>query len=61
MSSNTLRYGRLRPLLEKGYNQDSKSNAGRKRIDLLILFKMLALQELFELSDKKVEFKVNDR
>ena len=50
----------FRPLLEKGYNQECKSNAGRKRIDPLILFKMLVLQQLFNLSDEEVEFQVND-
>ena len=36
-------------------------NAGRKGINLLILFKMLVLQQLFKLSDEEVEFQVNDR
>jgi len=40
----------FRPLLDKGYIQERKSNAGRKRIDPLILFKMLVLQQLFNLS-----------
>jgi transposase, IS5 family len=39
----------FRPLLDKGYSQERKSNDGRKRIDLPILFKMLALQPLFNL------------
>jgi len=39
----------FRPLLDKGYSQERKSNAGRKRIDPLILFKMLVLQQLFNL------------
>ena len=51
----------FRPLLEKGYTQDRKSNAGRKRIDPLILFKILILQHLFNLSDEEVEFQTNDR
>jgi IS5 family transposase len=34
----------FRPLLDQGYEQERKSNAGRKRIDPLILFKMLVLQ-----------------
>ena len=51
----------FRPLLEKGYSQERKSNAGRKRIDPLILFKMLVLQQLFNLSDEEIEFQVNDR
>ncbi|QNI65639.1 hypothetical protein [Synechococcus sp. A15-44] len=41
----------FRPLLEQGYTQERKSHAGRKRIDPLILFKMLILQQLFNLSD----------
>ena len=51
----------FRPLLDNGYSQERKSNAGRKRIDPLILFKMLVLQQLFNLSDEEVEFQVNDR
>ncbi len=38
------------PLLDKGCTQERKSNAGRKWIDPLILFKMLVLQRLFNLS-----------
>ena len=51
----------FRPLLDQGYAQERKSNAGRKRIDPLILFKMLVLQQLFNLSDDELEFQVNDR
>ena len=51
----------FRPLLDKGYEQERKSQAGRKRIDPLILFKMLVLQQLFNLSDEDLEFQVNDR
>jgi len=46
----------FRSLLDKGYSQERKSNAGRKRIDPLILFKMLVLQQLFNLSDEEVDF-----
>ncbi len=34
----------FRPLLDQGYVQERKSNVGRKRVDPLILFKMLVLQ-----------------
>ena len=37
-----------------------KSNAGHKRIDPLSLFKMLVLQQLFNLSDEELEFQVNN-
>ena len=59
--SETIPWESFRPLLEKGYTQERKSNAGRKRIDPLILFKMLILQQLFNLSDEELEFQVNDR
>lgn len=51
----------FRPLLDKGYAQEHKSNAGRKRIDPLTLFKMLVLQQLFNLSDEELEYQFNDR
>jgi len=40
----------FRPLLDKGYEHERKSNAGSERIAPLILFKMLVLQQLFNLS-----------
>lgn len=51
----------FRPLPERGYTQECKSNAGRKWFDPLILLKMLVLQQLFNLSDEKLEFQVIDR
>lgn len=42
--SESIPWEAFRPLLDKGYSQERKSNAGRKRIDPLILFKMLVLQ-----------------
>ncbi|MCT0199529.1 transposase, partial [Synechococcus sp. CS-1325] len=59
--SETIPWEAFRPLLEQGYSPERKSNAGRKRIDPLILFKMLVLQQLFNLSDEELEFQVNDR
>jgi len=35
--------------------------AGRNRFDPLILFKILVLQQLFNISNKEPEFQVNDR
>jgi transposase, IS5 family len=51
----------FRPLLDQGYAQESKSNAGRKRNDPLLLFKMLVLNQLFSPSDDNLDFQVNDR
>src|ERR1035438_5406133 len=38
-----------------------KSNAGRKPIDVIVMFRMLALQSLYNLSDEQVEYQVRDR
>ena len=43
------------PLLDRGYSLERKTNAEKKRIDPLILFKMLVLQQLFNLNDEKLE------
>src|ERR1019366_4393314 len=38
-----------------------KSNAGRKPIDAIVMFRMLILQSLYNLSDEQVEYQVRDR
>ena len=38
-----------------------KSSAGRKPIDALVLFRMLVLQSLYNLSDEQVKYQVRDR
>jgi IS5 family transposase len=50
-----------RPLLDMGYEHACKCNAGRKRIDLLILFMILVLQQLFNLRYDELKFQLNDR
>jgi transposase len=51
----------FRPLLNQVHEKERKSNAGRKPIDVMILFKMLILQHLYNISDEKLEYLVNDR
>lgn len=38
-----------------------KSNAGRKPFDVLLMFKMLVLQKMYNLSDEELEYQINDR
>jgi IS5 family transposase len=38
-----------------------KSNAGRKRIDVIVMFRMLVLQSLYNFSDEQAEYHVHDR
>lgn len=41
--------------------KERKSNAGRKPIDRLRLFKMLVVQKLYNLSDEQTEYQIHDR
>src|SRR5450432_4551576 len=45
----------LTPVSEK------KSSAGRKPIDVMVMFRMLVLQSLYNLSDEQVEYQLRDR
>ena len=40
---------------------DKKSTAGRKSIDALVMFRMLVLQSLYNLSDAQAEYQARDR
>src|ERR1700688_292816 len=40
---------------------EKKSTAGRKPIDVVVMFRMLVLQSLYNLSDEQVEYQVRDR
>ncbi len=51
----------FRPLLQVIHQKQRKSNAGRKLHDVTLMFKMLVLQALYNLSDDQTEFQVRDR
>ena len=51
----------FRPLLKIIHQKQRKSNAGRKPHDVTLMFKMLVLQALYNLSDDQTEFQVHDR
>ena len=51
----------FRPLLKVIHQKQRKSNAGRKPHDVALMFKMLVLQALYNLSDDQTEFQVRDR
>ena len=52
---------RFRPLLEVVRDKERKSNAGRKPFDVVLMFKALILQSLYNLSDEQTEFQIRDR
>ena len=40
---------------------EKKSSAGRKPSDAILMFRMLLLQSLYNLSDEQIEYQVRDR
>ncbi len=52
---------RFRAKLERVRDKERKSNAGRKPFDVVLMFKVLVLQSLYNLSDDKTEFQIRDR
>ena len=51
----------FRPPLENAFRKERKSNAGRPPFDVVMMFKILVLQRLFNLSDDQTEYQITDR
>jgi len=51
----------FRPDLKKARDKERKSNAGADGYDVLLMFKILTLQSLYNLSDDALEFQILDR
>lgn len=58
---NVVDFELFRSLLEKVLRTEHKSNAGRPPFDSVMMFKILILQDSFNLSDDKTEFYITDR
>ena len=51
----------FRPLINKVFNKQSKGPGGRPHYDYIMMFKILVLQRIYNLSDDQTEFQINDR
>jgi len=51
----------FRETLAKVREKERKSNAGRKPFDVVLMFKVLVLQHLYNLSDEQIEYQIRDR
>lgn len=51
----------FRPILTEGMKKERKSSAGRHPFDNVMMFKVLVLQRLFNLSDDQTEYQITDR
>ncbi len=54
-------FEKFRPTLIECLQKERKSNAGRPSYDSVMMFKVLILQRLFNLSDDQTEFQITDR
>jgi IS5 family transposase len=59
--SQSVDWEMFRPILEQARVKERKSNAGASGYDAVLLFKMLILQSLYNLSDEAMEYQVLDR
>jgi IS5 family transposase len=50
----------FRPDLNRVHEKDRKSKAGAKPFDVVLIFKVLVLQQLHTLSDDKIEYQLRD-
>ena len=47
--------------MNRVYEKERKSNARAKPIDVVLMFKVLVLQQLNNLSDDRIEYQIRDR
>lgn len=51
----------FRPILQRLRQKERKNNSGRKAYDTLLMFKILIVQSLYNLSDDETEYQILDR
>lgn len=54
-------WNKFKSTLNRAFKKARRSNAGRPPYDYVLMFKMLVLQSLYNISDHQVEFQVRDR
>lgn len=59
--SDVIPWEHFRPTLNTIHKKERKSNAGAKPYDVVMMFKILVIQSLYNLSDDAVEYQILDR
>lgn len=59
--NNAINWEIFRPTLNKVFRKQAKGAGGRPPYDYLLLFKVLVLQRIYNLSDDQTEYQINDR
>lgn len=58
---NVIDWTVFQPVIARAFEKERKSNAGRPPYDHLMMFKILVLQRLYNISDDQTEYQINDR
>jgi transposase, IS5 family len=59
--NNLMNWEIFRPILNKVFRKEAKGPGGRPPYDYVMMFKILFLQRLYNLSDEQMEYQINDR
>ena len=59
--NNVIQWEFFRPILTQSLRKEPKGPGGRPPYDCILMFKILVLQRIYNLSDDQVEFQINDR
>lgn len=58
---NVIDWNMFRPLLNEAMKKSHRGAGGRPPFDYLLMFKILVLQKIYNLSDEQTEYQINDR
>lgn len=56
-----INWSHFKPVLNKAFRKERRSNAGRPPFDYVMMFKVLVLQTMYNLSDAQTQFQILDR
>ncbi len=59
--NQTVDWQQFRPILQRVREKNRKDNSGRKPYDTLLMFKIIVVQSLYNLSDDETEYQILDR
>ena len=59
--NNVIQWELFRPILTRALRKEPKGPGGRPPYDCILMFKILVLQRIYNLSDDQTEFQINDR
>ena len=54
-------WARFKPVIARAFRRERKSNAGRPPFDYVMMFKIMILQHMYNLSDAQTQFQLIDR